>query len=259
MQDLIKIIMKATRIKTKLIEKKLEINLRRSINLAKDSSSMSKEYTLLKHLLLEHYGLDKFSYLDLGCHDAVKGSFTYSFYKSGSSGACVDANPVFKDRFKKFRPKDKFINAGVTDGTDGQEKDFYIASNKVSSSFSKEWMDKLQIHHDAHIEKKIKVKLRNINSIIHEYFDGSPDLLLLDLEGLDFEVIKSMDFNKYRPKIIMAETCVLPYEARSSFYCAEKVAKFLKPLNYHWFTKINENSVFVDMDRFNKKGILSLI
>lgn len=230
-----------------------------SLLLAKDTNSKPKEYILLKHLLLEHYGLDEFSYLDLGCSDPIEGSFTYDFYKSGSYGVCIDANPLYKDRFKNLRPKDKFINAGITDSNDGDERDFYIMSNKVSSSFDKKWAESASIHHDIHIEETIQVKLRHINSIMREYFSIPPDLLLLDLEGLDFGVLKSMDFNKYRPKIIMLEAFTIPCTSKSAFAAGKKVADFLKPLRYYWFTRINENSVFVDIDRFNRKNIFSLV
>ena len=35
--------------------------------------------------------------------------------------------------------------------------------------------------------------------------DNAPDLLCMDAEGFDFKILKSLDFLKYRPCIIVAE------------------------------------------------------
>lgn len=247
------------KVKNKVIRKQHRKRLKRILKVAKDKVIKHKESVYLKHILLEHYGLNKFSYLDVGCNDPVVHSYTYDFYKSGINGVCIDANPLYVDKFEKMRPKDTFINVGITTDNDGDEKDFHIMSNKVSSTFDPQWAKDASIHHNLHIEDIIKVKLRRLNSIIQEYFGDSPDLLLLDLEGLDFEVIQSMDFKKYRPKVIMMETTALPYTAEGAMVYGMEVAKFLNTKNYYWFSRIHENSVFIDKETYKRKSVFSLV
>ena len=42
----------------------------------------------------------------------------------------------------------------------------------------------------------------NINVLIGEYFHKAPDLISIDTEGLDLDILKSLDFNRFRPPIV---------------------------------------------------------
>lgn len=53
--------------------------------------------------------------------------------------------------------------------------------------------------------KEIKVRMKKLNDIIDQYGISNLDLLNIDAEGYDFEVIKSLDFEKCRPVIIHYE------------------------------------------------------
>lgn len=53
--------------------------------------------------------------------------------------------------------------------------------------------------------KEIKVKLNRLDDIVQKYGFVELDLLNIDAEGHDFEVIKSLDLNRCRPKIIHYE------------------------------------------------------
>ena len=52
----------------------------------------------------------------------------------------------------------------------------------------------------------IKMPLLDINNIIKENTSYAPDFLSIDVEGLDFEIIKSIDYTLYAPKVICLET-----------------------------------------------------
>jgi hypothetical protein len=54
-----------------------------------------------------------------------------------------------------------------------------------------------------------RVRLVNINDIIEEQFKGkAPDFLSIDVEGLDHEILQSLDFTRFRPRVICVETLV---------------------------------------------------
>lgn len=53
--------------------------------------------------------------------------------------------------------------------------------------------------------KEVEVVLKKLNDIVEEYNISKLDLLNIDAEGYDFEVIKSLDFDKVRPMIIHYE------------------------------------------------------
>src|SRR5205807_3794 len=48
-----------------------------------------------------------------------------------------------------------------------------------------------------------------LNRVIAEHFGGAaPDYLSIDIEGLDYAVLKTLDYAKYRPKVICVETLI---------------------------------------------------
>lgn len=236
-----------------------DIRKKRIYKIATGTISEFKEDVLLKHILLKHCGIQEFSYLDVGCSDPVTHSITYNFYKSGIHGVCVDANPMYTSRFNEIRPNDVFINAGVTDHEFEEGRDFYVLSNKVSSTFDKNWAENASKQHNLKIEKVMKVKLKNINSIIEEHFKSAPDLLLLDLEGMDFKVLQSIDFKKHRPKVIMMEVWKMPSDADEIFNYFINIQNFLATKRYLWICTNTENCIFVDREQFTRKSLFRLV
>lgn len=49
--------------------------------------------------------------------------------------------------------------------------------------------------------------LIHINDLIKQNFSRYPDFMSIDIEGLDFEVLKSLDFEIYPISVICVETC----------------------------------------------------
>ena len=72
--------------------------------------------------------------------------------------------------------------------------------------------------------------------------DQEIDFLNIDTEGLDFEVLKSNNFEKHRPKVILIEIL------NSSLYTIHKsnVSIFLKSIDYHVYAKSINTVVFID-------------
>ena len=46
----------------------------------------------------------------------------------------------------------------------------------------------------------------HINDVIAKYFDPYPNLLSIDVEGLDIDILKSMNFHAYKPEVICVES-----------------------------------------------------
>ena len=63
----------------------------------------------------------KGKYLDIGCSTPIKYNNTYLLYLNGWSGICVDVRKI--RRFKWIRPRDKFVQATVTDISEYKDYD----------------------------------------------------------------------------------------------------------------------------------------
>ena len=146
------------------------------------------------------------TYLDLGVYLPDYHNNTYLFYKLGARGVLVEADESLISRIKQVRPKDKVLNIGVG-FMDSSSSDFYIFNEPAISTFNKEEALYRESHGTFKIVKISQVLLKSINSIITENFETCPDLLSIDLEGLDLAVLESLNFEKFPIPVICAETC----------------------------------------------------
>ncbi len=135
--------------------------------------------------------VEKPTYLDIGANDPYFLSNTAFFYEKGCRGVNVDANPVLIEKFRSFRPGDINLNVGV--GPEKSYLDFYIFNEPTLSTFSREEAENMERFGKYKIEKIEKINLITVDNIVSEYCNGKfPDFLSLDVEGLDFEILKSI-------------------------------------------------------------------
>jgi FkbM family methyltransferase len=208
--------------------------------------AQSGEDIIMAHLFYKH-DIKYPSYLDIGANHPAFISNTYYFYTRGSKGVCVEPNPHLYKKIKDLRPRDTVINAGI--GIDTRESaDFYLfpAYADGLGTFSKAeadyWaetgMKKIgKIKYD----KIIQVPLQTINHVIKNNFSKPPDFISIDVEGLDLEILQSLNFNLYRPLILCVET--LAYDAEQNESKREDIISFVKNMGYEVYadTHVNTN------------------
>lgn len=147
------------------------------------------------------------TYLDIGAADPVRGNNSYLFYVLGCRGALVEPNIDFVQEIKAKRPEDTVLNLGIG-VTEEKEADYYCYTlNPAWNTFDKELAEARIAKSKNNYDKIIKMPLVPINRVIEENFHGkAPDFLSTDVEGLDLAILKSLDFQRFRPKVICAET-----------------------------------------------------
>lgn len=186
-------------------------------------------------------GIDKPSYLDLGCHHPQNISNTHLLWKRGSSGVNVDANQSHIDKFNEARPDD--INLCIGIGTEIGEMTFYMYDDLSGrNTFSTEEVKSLE--GIMTIRKEIKVPVTTLDHIVEFYCEEKyPDLLSMDLEGFDYDVLYSADFNKSRPKVICVETRLKD---------TEKMQNMIGDKFYTLYARFGENLIFIDTPYFSR-------
>lgn len=146
------------------------------------------------------------TYLDIGAHDPVRGSNTFLFYALGSKGVLVEPNPVYAAKLKAVRPRDIVIDKGVGIGTETTAKYYEFEGDGQLNTFSTDQVKKLEAVGMKPV-KVVDMPLVDINEILASNFAKEPpSLLSVDTEGLDLAILKKVDFTKYRPPVIIAET-----------------------------------------------------
>lgn len=190
------------------------------------------------------------SYLDLGTNIPDLGNNTYLFYKNGSRGVCVEADESLVNAIREKRPEDKVIHAGVS-FTGEKEADFYVFDEPSVNTFDKEEAESRDSKGTYRIRKVVKVPLIKINELIRDHCGVCPDLLSIDIEGLDLEVLKSLDLSQYPIPVICVETCNY-----SEYHIRPKntaIFDFMNAQGYMVYADTYINTVFVNSRWFNSR------
>lgn len=150
-------------------------------------------------------GKEEGFYVDVGAHHPKRFSNTCIFYKKGWRGINIDACPGSMNLFKKTRPRDINLETPVLD--EEEEMEYFMFNEPALNSFDKELSvnrenDK---RNDYHIIKTVKLRSKRLEDILDEYTPKEIDFLTVDVEGLDFKVLKSNNWDKYKPKVVAVE------------------------------------------------------
>lgn len=206
------------------------------------------EDLIIQHLFMV-LGITDISYLDIGAHHPTYLSNTYLFYKKGNTGVCIEPDPSLYSEFSKARPRDTHLNCGV--GTESSVGNFFVMSSSTLNTFSKEEAERLENSCNQKILNIIKIKLETINEIIQKNFNNYPNLVSIDIEGLDYPILKQFDFNKYRPKVFCVET--LSYTEDSSERKITEIIDLMHNNGYVTYADTYINTVFVDKNTWESR------
>jgi FkbM family methyltransferase len=200
---------------------------------------------LIVQSICDSLGIQNPSYLDIGAADPILLNNTYLFYQKGCRGVLVEPNPAFCRRLQAQRPKDKALNIGI--GPTGQMvADYYMISGPdgyLLNTFSKDEVDDYATKSKGFrsVEKVIKIPLVDINTIMAEHFHGAPHFISIDTEGLDLDILKSLDFKRFRPRIVCAETLII-----GTTQVKMEILDLMKSKDYSIRGSTFVNTIFVD-------------
>ena len=160
------------------------------------------------------------TYVDVGAHHPFKGSNTYGLYLRGWRGLTIDPNPRFAPLFKKVRPEDVHLVEGVA--REQGDLTYYQFDHDVLNSLSFERAQSL-VQAGNRVIAESKIPCRPLGLIVDEYLSDRPiDLLSVDCEGLDLDVLISLDLEKRRPTALIVED----YAIFESFQTNSKPQEF---------------------------------
>jgi len=186
-------------------------------------------------------GINKPTYIDIGANHPFFISNTALFYEKGCTGINIEANPQLIDQFIKNRPNDINLNIGISD-TDG-ELDFYIMEDNTLSTFSKEECDFMVLNGKKLAEIK-KIRLTTIPCILEKHASNNfPDFMSIDVEGMDYQILKSIDFEKSFPKIICVEAA--EYSPIGAGKRRNELVDYLVTRGYYEYANTNLNAIMV--------------
>jgi FkbM family methyltransferase len=176
-------------------------------------------------------------YVDVGAHHPRRFSNTYFFYLNGWRGINIDPIPGGMEMFNKLRSRDINVEVGISNCR--EKLTYFIFKDGAYNSFSKEVAETRRV---SHIDTK-EIDTYPLVEVLDKYLPHGQtiDFLNVDVEGLDYEVLQSNDWSKYKPHIILAEAV-----NTSSLEDAinTQVAKYLEQKGYKLITKTKNTLLF---------------
>lgn len=187
-------------------------------------------------------------YIDIGCHHPVNGSQTYQFYKNGWRGIVIDPLPESIFKYTSIRKRDIYCNYGI--GNSNTTLNYYMYDNSVLNSFNYEFSSKIANNFDSKLIQKKEISVIKLSNLLDKYLPkdvSEIDFMSVDVEGNGLEVLKSNDWNKYRPKYLTVESDDFnPKNLEKS-----KLCEFLDSQNYIIIGIVAENLIFEDFSNKN--------
>ncbi len=183
-------------------------------------------------------GLQKGYYVDVGCNHPEKWSNTYLFYVHGWNGLLVDANQDLVAECLKKRPLDAAECCLLGD----EEGDGEIAiydEHALSSAVSGHNMERRGM---ARLLETRRIRKSTLTRLLDKHQAPSDiDFLSIDVEGMDLAVLRGLDMDRYRPKVIAVEDASFePLQPTAS-----PVMQFLSDRGYRLYSHVPPTLFFL--------------
>ena len=143
--------------------------------------------------------------MDVGAYDPQRFSNTYYFYLKGWKGINIDAMPDSMKRFNALRSRD--INLEISIYNEPNILTYYQFDESALNTFSLSLSEQRESKTNYKIVSQTQLPTQTLAKVLDDYLPNgqSIDFLSIDVEGVDYEVLTSNDWNKYKPNIILVE------------------------------------------------------
>jgi FkbM family methyltransferase len=154
----------------------------------------------------------KYIFIDIGAYDGL--TLSNSFFLDSNDmweGVCIEANPRVFTKLVHNRIKPKALNFAISD-SDG-EADFISNSgysemlSGLKAEFSSKHSKRIQFdnNHFGGDSKLISVPKKHFGNLLEQLEIQEVDLLMVDVEGGEYAIISSIDFDKVSISVILVE------------------------------------------------------
>ena len=193
--------------------------------------SQTGEDALLRAFLAARLGDARYQgfYVDIGAHDPTRFSNTKMFWQKGWRGINVDAMESAIRKFRKARPGDVNVWTGI--GGASGELAFYEFDEPTLNTFSETERDEVLSRGAFHLVATSKVPVTTLKDLLDTHLPEGRriDFLTIDVEGMELEILRSNDWERYRPDYILVEVHAGASIERVS---GSEIARFLQAHGY---------------------------
>ena len=198
--------------------------------------SQSGETVAVRQILR---GLTKPVFVEIGANDGVTVSTTYGLVRDGWSGLSVEANPrVFENLRRNLTAFPRVTTVCCAASPQAGPVKLFLGNDDPSGLLSTISTEDSAWYREKRSAEFVEVPgLPLTNLLAQHQIPKRFELLLVDTEGMDLEILQTLDFSQFRPRLIITED----YESKN----AQKVA-FLESVGYVFRRRIGCNTFWLD-------------
>ena len=181
---------------------------------------------------------DKGVYIDIGAGMPKHISNTYMLYELGWRGLLIEPCPLLTLLLRKDRPDDEIYEGAVLDreGTVDIVTKGHFAVTKDSWIYE---THKATAKADGHPIFEFTVPCTTLPKLLEKLDKPElwePDFISIDIDGNEGALLSTVDFNKFKPKLILIETGLRQTDQR------DKWGHYLTP--YYYIVKETGSDAF---------------
>jgi len=165
------------------------------------------------HLSLAFAGQTTGTYIDIGAGHPIADNVSFWFYERGWQGIVVEPQSELAALYGRLRPRDIAVRGLV--GRESGEADFHMVDRLHGLSTTREDVAQKARAFDVNYQT-LCLSVTTLAQLCESHGVSSIDFLKIDVEGAESDVLFGGDWERYRPKVIVAEA-VSPMSSEPSW------------------------------------------
>jgi FkbM family methyltransferase len=142
-------------------------------------------------------------YIDIGAGHPVYDNVSFVFYLRSWRGITVEPNPWLAQLSEAVRPRDARVAALV--GAEPGEATYYLVEDFHGLSTTVEHHARAAQSEYGKRSQAMAMPVTTLRALCEQHAAGPIDVLKIDVEGAEREVLLGGDWQRFRPKIVVAE------------------------------------------------------
>ena len=191
------------------------------------------------------------TYVEVGSNHPWKHSNTAFFYERGWSGIAIDPNPEFASLFSDERPRDTFLNLGISD--EQATLTYYQFPQSLYNTFSKKRAASLVERRLVPEPETDRIRVVPLGDALRTVWPlgRDIDLLSIDAEGLDLRIVEAHDFESFPASFLIVEFDSVVIGAPSE----QPLIEALVVRDFIFISKLWKSGLFVHRAAAEKLGL----
>lgn len=137
-------------------------------------------------------------YVDIGAHHPFRFSNTFWAYSRGWNGINIEPDEIGYNALVKNRARDINLRCGV--GEKEGVLNYYRFDESAFNTFSAE-----DFEGKRRPKEVVQVPVYRLETIFEEHKVSKIDFMNIDVEGMELSVLRSNDWNRWKPRYILIE------------------------------------------------------